>query len=641
MRQRLVTRGIQVLVDLTVLSAAYALAFLFRFEFSLSLQQAKLLFFTLPYVVLLQYVALAVFGVPALAWRYVGLRDLSRIALGIGGAVVLLGGLRVGLASLGGHAQFARIPLGVLAMNLIMAFLAIAGVRVFRRIVGERADRQRVTGVSDSKRTLLVGAGSAGAQVAREIGQRPDLGMEIVGFADDNPVKIGALIHGVKVLGDTYSLPQLIRRHRIEQVIIALGVASSDVIRRLVSTCEEAGLPPKIIPGLYEILDGRVNLSRIRDVTIEDLLGRDAVDLDVEALRHFLSGKTILVSGAGGSIGSELCRQVAPLAPKRLVLVERSENALFAIHAELGRSFPTLDVTPCICDVCDLERLDDVFDEHRPDVVIHAAAHKHVPMMEWNPGEAVKNNVFGTKALADASDRHGVSTFVLISTDKAVNPTSVMGATKRAAELYVQSMSPKSSTKFVAVRFGNVLGSAGSVIPTFQEQIRRGGPITITHPDMQRYFMTIPEASQLVLQAASMGQGGEIFVLDMGASVKIVQLARDLIRLSGLSEKDIAIEFTGVRPGEKLFEELSISCENMKKTRHPKIYIGRIAAQSREVVLARLDRLAATSSNPSRARVREALRELVPEMREPQEDAGTVGARSFERGFTHEERMVH
>lgn len=641
MRQRIVTRGIQVLVDLVVLSAAYVLAFMFRFEFALSLQQAKLLFFTLPYVVLLQYAILALVGVPALAWRYVSLKDASRIVIGIGGAVVVLGAIRIGLATAGGHAQFARIPLGVLAMDLIMAFLGVSGVRILRRIVGERADRQRIEQVTEPKRTLLVGAGSAGAQVAREITQRPDLGMALVGFADDNPVKIGTLIHGVKVLGDTYSLPQIIRKHHVEQVIITLGVASSEVIRRLVKSCEEAGLPAKIIPGLYEILDGRVNLSRIRDVTIEDLLGRDAVDLDIEQLRQLIGDKTILVSGAGGSIGSELCRQIAPLDPKAIVLVERAENSLFAIHRELMRRFPSVAVVPRICDVCDVDRLDAVFDEHHPEIVIHAAAHKHVPMMEWNPGEAVKNNVFGTKTLADAADHHGVKAFVMISTDKAVNPTSVMGATKRAAELYVQSMSKASKTKFVAVRFGNVLGSAGSVIPTFQEQIRNGGPVTVTHPDMRRYFMTIPEASQLVLQAATMGEGGEIFVLDMGKPVKIVELARDLIRLSGFSEEEIPIEFTGVRPGEKLFEELAVHAENMAKTRHAKIFIGKIAAPTREVVLGCFEVLASVADGQtSRKEVREALRALVPEMTDATGESGKPSdAATGER--VSRSRMLH
>ncbi len=616
---RFVARSLQAAVDITVLGVAYLFAFLSRFEFSPSLQGAKLLFFTLPYVVLLQYVVLAIVGVPALTWRYIGLRDTYRIVLGICISTAILVGLRLGLESVSGHAWFARIPLGVLAIDLIVAFLAVAGVRVVRRIIAERHDRRRVAHAEQPKRTLLIGAGQAGSTVAREIAQRPDLGIDLVGFADDNPVKIGTLIQGAKVLGDTYSVPKLIERHKVEQVIITMGVVSSEVVRRLVDTCEKAGLPAKTIPGLYEILDGQVNLSRIREVTIEDLLGRDSVDLDIDALKEFLSGRRVLITGAGGSIGSELCRQVAMLGPQRLVLVERAENALFEIHRELGRTHPNVEVVPCLCDICDLERLDKVFDDHRPEVVFHAAAHKHVPMMEYNPGEAIKNNVFGTQKLADTADQYGCSAFVLISTDKAVNPTSVMGATKRTAELYVQSMSQESNTKFVAVRFGNVLGSAGSVIPTFKEQIRRGGPITVTHRDIERYFMTIPEASQLVLEAAAMGEGGEIFVLDMGEPVKIVQLARDLIRLSGFSQDEIAIEFTGVRPGEKLFEELCTDTENMAKTRHPKVFVGRIASQSRREVLEHLERLAAVRGSTRRAEVREALAKIVPEMRSSDE----------------------
>jgi len=621
MSKKLVARGLQVVVDISVLCIAFALAFLFRFELALKLQDAKLLFFTLPYVVLFQYIVMVLMGVPSITWRYVGLRDMLRITLAVSIAVAVLAGLRLGLEPYSGHVRFLRIPLGVLAMDFVMVFLGITGVRVLRRILAERAKRQHIIQASERKRTLLIGAGKTGSLVAREIVERPDLGLELVGFADDNVVKIGTLIQGAKVLGDTHSLPALVARQQVEQVIITMGTVSPDVIRRLVSTCEKAGLPAKIIPGMHEILDGRINLTRIREVTIDDLLGREAVQLNVEELRAFLSGKCVLISGAGGSIGSELCRQVANLDPERLVLVEQAENALFHIHQELKRTVPEVAIVPCICDICDAERVRTVFSEHRPEVVFHAAAHKHVPMMEWNPGEALKNNVFGTRKLADAADEHGVSAFVLISTDKAVNPTSIMGATKRVAELYIQSMSHASKTKFVAVRFGNVLGSAGSVIPTFKEQIRRGGPVTVTHPEMQRYFMTIPEASQLVMQAAAMGEGGEIFVLDMGKPVKIVQLAQDLIRLSGFSEDEIRIAFTGVRPGEKLFEELSADAENLAKTRHPKIYIGTIEGCTRERVLEQLARMEAVLSSSCRAVVQRALSGLVPEMCEPSEAA--------------------
>jgi len=611
---KLVARSLQVLIDLVVLSAAFCLAFLFRLEFEITLGWAKLLFFTLPYVVLLQYLTLTLAGVPLRAWRYVGLRDLKRILLGVGIAVAILVALRLGLATAGGHARFVRIPLGVLAMDCVLAFLGVAGVRVLRRVLAERQERRRVQSARRPQRTLLVGAGRAGSLVANEVAQRPDVRMELVGFVDDDPVKIGTLIQGVKVLGDTASLPKLVADHRVELVVITMAAVSAKAVRQIVRTCEEARVPVQIIPGVYEILDGRVNLSRIRRVMIDDLLGRDAVELDQEALEGFLHGRRVLVTGAGGSIGSELCRQLARLGPEHLVLLEQAENPLFHIHNELSGAYPSVRTTPVIADVCDVDRVAAVFEQHRPDVVFHAAAHKHVPMMELNPGEAVKNNVFGTRVVADAADRSGAAAFVLISTDKAVNPTSIMGATKRAAEVYVQSLCKESNTKFVAVRFGNVLGSAGSVIPTFKQQIERGGPVTVTHPDMERYFMTIPEASQLVMQAAAMGKGGEIFILDMGEPVKIIQLARDLIRLSGLSEDEIPIEVTGIRPGEKLHEELSFDSEKMDRTRHPKIFVGKISAVPRSQVLRDLDSLRAATAAKSPDEARRALVRLVPEM---------------------------
>ncbi|MCA9622910.1 MAG: polysaccharide biosynthesis protein [Myxococcales bacterium] len=626
MTRRILTRSLQVLIDVVVLTVAYALAFLFRFEFQLNELWLKLFVFTLPYVVLFQYVVLALAGVPMVTWRYIGLRDVYRILVGIGGAVAVLFVFRVALASFRGHFFFVRIPFGVLAMDFVLALLGVAGVRVLRRFMAERGERQAIQRGSEPKRTLLVGAGSAGSLVARELAQRPDLGMKLVGFADDDPVKLGTLIQGAKVLGDTHSLRELVLKHQVEQIIITMASAHADVIRRLMAACEEAGLAAKIIPGLYEILDGRVNLSRIREVTIDDLLGRDVVELDIEGLQRFLSGKNVLVTGAGGSIGSELCRQIARLNPSKLLLVEQAENALFEIHREL-RSHQDVEVVPLIADVCDRQRIEQIFSEFEPNVVLHAAAHKHVPMMEWNPGEAIKNNVVGTRVVADAAANSQCDAFVMISTDKAVNPTSVMGCSKRVAELYVQSLSQASDTTFVVVRFGNVLGSQGSVIPIFKEQIARGGPVTVTHPEMRRYFMTIPEASQLVLQAGSMGDGGEIFVLDMGTPVKIVDLARDLIRLSGFTETEIPITFTGLRPGEKLFEELSMDSEQATKTKHPKIFIGRIDAQEHDRVVEHLDQLERVARSGQRGDVRRALQEVVPELRPPDDAPVVVSSR--------------
>ncbi len=617
---RLAARTAQHLIDLGILAFAFALAFAFRFDGLPSGQMLKRLLFLWPYAVLLQVVVLHLFGVPRFAWRYVGLREVQRIATAVAAssAVFLVARYVSGavLPTWPG-AQYALIPTSVILIDGGLAFMGIAGVRVLRRLWAERTG----TRPSDAEpaaevRTLLVGAGSAGVQVAREIA-KSRLGMKAVGFVDDDPFKLGTVIHGLPVLGTTADLVPLAARHEAQQVLITIASASGRDIRRIVQLCDAAGLTAKIIPGISEILDGRVNLSRIREVSIEDLLGRDTVHLEEEVVQRFLHGRRVMVTGAGGSIGSELCRQVARLGPATLLLVERSEPSLFEIDSELRRDYPGLDVRPLLCDVADAERVDAVFADERPHVVFHAAAHKHVPMMERNPGEAVKNNVFGTRTLADAADRHGAEAFVMVSTDKAVNPTSVMGATKRCAEIYTQALGQRSKTKFVAVRFGNVLGSAGSVIPIFKRQIAAGGPVMVTHPEMRRYFMTIPEASQLVLQAGAMGHGGEIFVLDMGEPVRIVDLARDLIKLSGFEpDVDIRIAFSGARPGEKLFEELGFDAEKMDKTRHPMIYTGRLTPYAWPEVERGVAALQAALVLPTRDNVRVALRAMVPEMQD-------------------------
>ena len=619
---KFLARGLMIIIDLFLLSAAYWLAFLLRFEFKLSIDILKLLFFTWPYVVIFKYLVLVFLGVPNFSWRYVGLHEASKTFFALSIATAVLVGFRMGIAESGGYFRYMVIPLGVLGMDYVLSFLGVVGVRVMRRVIAEYEERRerRISSMFERK-TLLIGAGQAGVMVAREVVQNPNLGIKVVGFVDDAVDKIGTMIHGHKVLGDTVSIPELVEKYDVEQAVITMASAPGSTIRRIVGICESIKLPVKIIPGVFEILDGRVNITRIREVTIHDLLGRDSVELDIGAIGKFISGKRVLVTGAGGSIGSELCRQVCHFDPQRLVLYEQAENALFAIHMELLRAFPDIRLVPVIGDICDSERVDKVFSEEKPQVIFHAAAHKHVPMMEWNPGEAVKNNVFGTKKILDAAIRNDADSFVLISTDKAVNPASIMGASKRVAEIYMQARAKKSRTKGVAVRFGNVLGSAGSVIPIFQEQIRKGGPVTVTHAEMKRYFMTIPEACQLVMQAATMGQGGEIFVLDMGEPVKILDIAKDLIRLSGFSEDDIKIVFTGVRPGEKLFEELAVDGERITKTRHSKIFIGHMGELPEQEVTAKLDALTAVTSQSRREEVRAAFRALVPEMREPDENA--------------------
>jgi len=485
---------------------------------------------------------------------------------------------------------------------------------VLRRLHGEAQERRARAAGIERHRVLLIGAGEAGVLVAREIANRPDLGLHVVGFLDDDRRKVGTSIGGVTVLGTTRQLGAVAERKRARRALITIANASGPEIRRIVALCRDAELETKIIPGIYEIVGDKVNLSRIREVAIEDLLGREPVQLDEEVVGLSIRSRVVMVTGAGGSIGSELCRQVCRFGPERLVLVERFENALFEIHRELTASFPQVMIEPRIADVCDAHRMDHVFAACRPEVVFHAAAHKHVPMMEWNPGEAIKNNVGGTRIVGDLADKYEVQRFVLVSTDKAVNPTSVMGASKRVAEIYLQALSQRSSTRFVTVRFGNVLGSAGSVIPIFRDQIAKGGPVTVTHPEMRRYFMTIPEACQLVMQAGAMGAGGEIFILDMGEPVKIVDLARDLIVLSGLRpDQDIEIRFSGVRPGEKLFEELSTDAENADRTRHPKVFTGRIKPHEWEVVVRGVEALLELADSVSPERVRTVLGDIVPE----------------------------
>ncbi len=613
---RLLSRGFQIAIDCLVLSLAFWLAFLLRFEAAIPSYWLRVALLSWPYAIIVQYGVLIIFGVPEFSWRYMGLRETRRIALAIAGGCVAMFVARAAIPQVEDSLRLGHLPFGVIGMNSCLAFVGLVGVRAIRRIYGEAQDRKRWNPNDELVRVLLIGAGDAGVLVAKEIRARPDLNLDPVGFLDDDVLKHGIRIAGLPVLGTTAQLREIAERQHVKRVLITIANASGSEIRRITVLCREAELDTKIIPGIYEIVDDRVNLSRIRPVAIEDLLGRDPVQLDETSIEASIHNAVVMVTGAGGSIGSELCRQVSRFSPACLVLVERFENALFEIHRELVNAYPDLVILPRIADVTDAVRMQHVFAEHCPSIVFHAAAHKHVPMMEANPGEAIKNNIGGTRVLADLADRSGVERFVLVSTDKAVNPTSVMGATKRVAEIYTQALAQRSKTRFVTVRFGNVLGSNGSVIPIFKQQIAAGGPVTITHPEMKRYFMTIPEASQLVLQAGAMGKGGEIFILDMGRPVKIVDLANDLIALSGLDPSDIAIEFTGIRPGEKLFEELATDSERADTTAHPKIFVGRVRPTAWDDAIRGIDRLLELAPTAGE-NLLPSLRGLVPEYRTP------------------------
>lgn len=500
---------------------------------------------------------------------------------------------------------------GVLVLDFFAAVIVLSGLRMLVRLYHEEFfSETRGT----ARRYLIIGAGNAGEALLREMLRRKDVQYDVAGFIDDDPAKLGMNIHGVPVLGNVTHLPEVCQKQNIDELAIAIPSATRKELRRVVQVCQGTKLRFSTVPSLTDIASGKFRVSQIRDVDINDLLGRDVVQLDLAQIEKFLKDKVIFVTGAGGSIGSEMCRQVCAFGPKLLLLVEQAENPLFFIERELRHDFPTVPMQAVICDIGDKVRVDQLFDQYKPTVVIHAAAHKHVPLMEGNPGEAIKNNVVGTRNIADAADRVGSQNFVMISTDKAVNPTSIMGSSKRIAEMYIQDLNNTSQTHFVTVRFGNVLGSNGSVVPIFKQQIAAGGPVTVTHPEMTRYFMTIPEASQLVLQAATMGNGGEIFLLDMGEPVKIVDLARELITLSGFRPgEDIEIEFSGLRPGEKLFEELSIEGEDMLQTDHPKIAIWKTIAKERDVLRSQIDKIVAIAPSQDRQKIVGAIKELIPE----------------------------
>jgi FlaA1/EpsC-like NDP-sugar epimerase len=553
--------------NLSLAVVAYVLAFALRFDLSIPASFGRTMLVQLPILLLSKGVAYWCFGLYSDWWRHLSVRALVDIikANALGSALFIVSVVLL--------RDVEGFPRSVFVLDFIVATALLGGIRLTVRAATEERNGPRPHRIEEL--ALIVGAGDAGIRLFQEIEGRGRTHTAVVGFVDDDPEKIGLRVGGAMVLGAASDLPRLVAEHGISRVLVAIPSASGKEMRRIIQHCQAAGVGHKVLPSLGELVDGRVMYTQMREVKVDDLLAREPVRLEGPRIADWLRGKTVLVTGAAGSIGAELCRQIARFGPKRLILYDRNENGLFALDMELRIIFPSLNFLPVLGDVLLENQLRSVFAAERPDLVFHAAAYKHVPIAERNIIEAVRNNILGTWNVAQAALAHDVREFVLISTDKAVRPTSVMGVTKRAAEQLVDALQ-NGHCKFMCVRFGNVLGSAGSVIPIFREQIARGGPVTVTHPDVTRYFMTIPEATQLVLQAATIGQGGELFVLEMGEPVKIVDLARNMIRLSGFEpDEDIAIVFTGLRPGEKLFEELLADDEEITATLSHRIKILR------------------------------------------------------------------
>jgi FlaA1/EpsC-like NDP-sugar epimerase len=545
------------LIDFAMVTLAMAGAFVLRLDWMAPLSAthpfADAVRFSLVAAPLIKLPTFYLFGLYSRFWRYVALSDLISICTAVSVASVLFSAATLAAVSTG---LVVGYPRSVPAIDWVLTLLAVAGVRVAVRVFAEARTAGRATARQTARRhVLIVGAGEAGAMVVRELERNPQLGLIPVGFLDDDAAKLGKKIHQVRVLGRLDQLADVVAAHEVDEVVIAMPTAPGATVREVVESARAAGVAAKALPGIFELLDGGVSVNRLRNVDIADLLRRRQITAAPDTARY-LSGQVVLVTGAGGSIGSELCRQICHADARALVLVGHGENSIYEISNQVRQSFPAVDVHAVIADVRDRAGLARVFAAYRPSAVFHAAAHKHVPLMEAHPAEAITNNVVGTATLVDVALEAGVSRFVLVSTDKAVGPSSVMGATKRLAEMIVRDAAVRSGQRYLAVRFGNVLGSRGSVVPFFRRQIERGGPVTITHPDMTRFFMTIPEAVYLVLKAGGLARGGELFVLNMGEPVRIVDLATDLIRLSGFDTREIPIVFTGLRPGEKMAEEL-------------------------------------------------------------------------------------
>lgn len=606
-----------VITDFVLILLSYFLGFIFRFYLSDSTLIQIIASFGshLGKVILSAIIYILIFYIfkqYKSIWTLAGINEIVNgvIAVTLGGVVSVL----ISLISK------ERIPLMVTLLAGIMILILCNGVRVAWRILRRAIMYNEASNPEDLKRVLIIGAGSGGALVSNEYKKFPQLKRKVVAFIDDDRQKLGTYVNGVKVYGNREDIIRVAKEKKVDEIIIAIASIKDQVLKELIEKCTEAKIAVKIMPGVAEMIDGKFSINKIRDIDVEDLLGRETIKLDHDGIADYLEGKTVLVTGGGGSIGSELCRQISKFKPKQLIIFDIYENNAYDIQNELKRTYPDLNLVTLIGSVRDRQRLRQIYTRYNPNVVFHAAAHKHVPLMEISPEEAIKNNVVGTFNTAEFANSYGVEKFVLISTDKAVNPTNIMGATKRMCEMIVQAFNKVSDTEFVAVRFGNVLGSNGSVIPLFKKQIAAGGPVTLTHKDITRYFMTIPEASQLVLQAGAYAEGGEIFVLDMGKPVKIYDLAENLIKLSGYEpHRDIKIEVTGLRPGEKLYEELLMNEEGLTETKHEKIFIGKPGDFEIDDIAQKTEELLKYATKGSKIRLKKQLKMVVDTFKEPEE----------------------
>ena len=593
--------GLLLIVDVITIIGVALISLLIRFDGYITSHYLHQMIDALPIMVISYIVMLLSMHLYTRIWRYAGMREMV--------AVLIATTLGAGLFYTGMYVFDKSLPRSIYLISWILSTGVIGIGRMVLHYIAMRYGGKQSTD-ADMVNTLIIGAGDAGATIAREIERYHKRSRKVIGFIDDDESKFNRLMGGVRILGNRHDIPSIVKENKVKEIIIAMPSVTRNEIRNIMEICSPLKCKVNTLPGMYQLLDDEVLVSHLHPVSIEDLLERDEVRLDMDIVEHYIRDKVILVTGAGGSIGSEICRQIMRVGPKQLLLLGHGENSIYLINQELKNIYKDGPIIPIIADIRDKQQLDQIFTQYNPQVVFHAAAHKHVPLMEIQPMAAVLNNIYGTRNVADVAGRHGVERFVMISTDKAVNPTSVMGATKRVAEKVIISMNDTYDTKYITVRFGNVLGSRGSVIPLFKKQIEAGGPVTVTDPEMTRYFMTIPEASQLVLQAGAMGKGGEVFLLDMGEPVKIIDLARNMIRLSGLEpDKDIHIKITGLRPGEKKYEELLTSEEGTNRTNHTKIFEAPLDTVDRDWLI---DKIATFDSCETDMDVIGVLQDIIP-----------------------------